>query len=506
MEGGFEFWFWFPSRFLRGRRWIDGSNVGKRLTRSAGYPFRSTSSAHADVEDLTYSKKRSPHDSEARRVSDKGESNRVASCMSIEWITNGKVHDQDFGRYGGPLLDRARADVVPSQQQIRIAARKRVYDMRYLTRQRLYSPFLPVTQPLSYSIPPDGKGKEPLRSPSPPSSGSEEETTQIHLDMFTPLSTAIHPHFLLHKHIHPSTDHFSIDSLDEGDRPGLPVPLRSQIEANMKEAWGNLINIAQDIGGVVDEEEDGDYSDEGEGDDDDADEHGVEASPPTSKILPTLDRLASNPPTPQPKNKRTKKTKASRATNGWGVLPGYWGIKERWEALRARQGTRADNSGVVDGWDWAGVEGEWRRVVCWMDYQDLLRRPTGNEEDISEAIRLFAITLRVTGYSPPPLRPTPSSSTPLQDESADPNAIIWYLPVIRFSGESKLGEEGTGTQPPIRKLKGTVKMIGDEAVLWSMTSSYVGQDDPDSWVPGLWTGPDHSRGDPIGPSWQWKVA
>ena len=32
-----------------------------------------------------------------------------------------------------------------------------------------------------------------------------------------------------------------------------------------------MINIAQDIGGVVDEGEDGDYSDEGEGDDDDDD-------------------------------------------------------------------------------------------------------------------------------------------------------------------------------------------------------------------------------------------
>jgi len=32
-------------------------NVRKRSTRPAGYPFRSTSSAHEDVEDLTYSKR-----------------------------------------------------------------------------------------------------------------------------------------------------------------------------------------------------------------------------------------------------------------------------------------------------------------------------------------------------------------------------------------------------------------------------------------------------------------
>ena len=27
----------------------------------------------------------------------------------------------------------------------------------------------------------------------------------------------------------------------------------------------------------------------------------------------------------------------------------------------------------VEGWDWAGVDGIWRRCVCWMDYRDLIR-------------------------------------------------------------------------------------------------------------------------------------
>ncbi|KAF8318315.1 hypothetical protein F5887DRAFT_1088454 [Amanita rubescens] len=63
------------------------------------------------------------------------------------------------------------------------------------------------------------------------------------------------------------------------------------------------------------------------------------------------------------------------------------------------------------------------------------------------------------GYSPPP-RPTPSSSsTPIQDGSADLKA-----------GESKLAEEGNRMQPPIGKLKGTVKMIGGRAILWTMAS------------------------------------
>jgi len=41
------------------------------------------------------------------------------------------------------------------------------------------------------------------------------------------------------------------------------------------------------------------------------------------------------------------------------------GIKEGWEALKARRGgPNADNT---------DTEGEWRRIVYWMDYQDLLR-------------------------------------------------------------------------------------------------------------------------------------
>jgi hypothetical protein len=116
----------------------------------------------------------------------------------------------------------------PSQQQIRIAARRRVYDMRYLTKHRLYGPFLPVTQPLGYGVPTE-KEKIPRRSPSPPSSGSASRRgdNQIHLDVLTLLSACIHPHFLLHRHlIHPTTDPFSGDSLDEGvpDGPNRHPP------------------------------------------------------------------------------------------------------------------------------------------------------------------------------------------------------------------------------------------------------------------------------------------
>jgi len=43
-------------------------------------------------------------------------------------------------------------------------------------------------------------------------------------------------------------------------------------------------------------------------------------------------------------------------------------------------------------------------------------------------------------------------------------------------------------QPPIGKLKGTVKMISDGAILWTTTLSYVEQDDPEWVVNGVQIG------------------
>ncbi|KAJ7456595.1 hypothetical protein FB451DRAFT_1048210, partial [Mycena latifolia] len=165
---------------------------------------------------------------------------------------------------------------------------------------------------------------------------------------------------------------------------------------------------------------------------------------------------------------------------------------------------RATENSDVEGWDWAGVEGEWRRVVCWLDYRDLL---SFGIDDLQETIRIFPMTLHVERYSPPP-RPPPG---------ADPHALIWRLPVIHVVGESR----GTDTDENSgRVIEGTVRMIGDGAVRWSMTSSEAAGSDPE-WVTesvqvgdigsaagiiGLWTGADHSSTDPLGPCWAWKVA
>ncbi|KAJ7356950.1 hypothetical protein DFH08DRAFT_771226 [Mycena albidolilacea] len=177
---------------------------------------------------------------------------------------------------------------------------------------------------------------------------------------------------------------------------------------------------------------------------------------------------------------------------------------------------KATESDEVEGWDWAGVEGEWRRVVCWLDYRDLLVHNVDfatagfGLDEVQETIRIFPMSLRIARYSPPP-RPPPG---------ADPRALIWRLPIIHVAGES----HGTDTdEVSTRVVEGTVRMIGDGAVRWSMslqTSSEAVGSDPE-WVTesvqvgdigsavgiiGLWTGAEHSSTDPLGPCWAWKVA
>jgi hypothetical protein len=68
-----------------------------------------------------------------------------------------------------------------------------------------------------------------------------------------------------------------------------------------------------------------------------------------------------------------------------GGAPGFWNA---WRPEKSEEDEDASGTpppvdkgkgkatdGEIDGWDWAGVEGEWRRVVCWLDYRDLLSSP-----------------------------------------------------------------------------------------------------------------------------------
>ncbi|KAF8327983.1 hypothetical protein F5887DRAFT_924533 [Amanita rubescens] len=128
---------------------------------------------------------------------------------------------------------------------------------------------------------------------------------------------------------------------------------------DMKEEWGNLINIAQDIGGVVDEDED--YSDEGgprskpwiririwtrNEDEDDlsiAPKHvSYDTQDPTEALpfSPTEER-ADEEDQGLTNHERTVSTQNK-------LMCGADGIKERWKALRARcEWTSVDNAGFI---------------------------------------------------------------------------------------------------------------------------------------------------------------
>ncbi|KAG6830727.1 hypothetical protein H0H92_015006 [Tricholoma furcatifolium] len=137
----------------------------------------------------------------------------------------------------------------------------------------------------------------------------------------------------------------------------------------------------------------------------------------------------------------------------------------------------------VDGWDWAGATGQWIRVVCWLDYRDLLLHNlhgyTGDE--MAETIHLFPMDIRIAGYSKPP--EPDSSDMPLED----PDALVWKLPVIHLEGEARGRESSIGSHM-IRKITGTVRMLKAGVARWSLTSSYTNEDAPEWAFEGIQVG------------------
>ncbi|KIK55583.1 hypothetical protein GYMLUDRAFT_47798 [Collybiopsis luxurians FD-317 M1] len=244
-----------------------------------------------------------------------------------------------------------------------------------------------------------------------------------------------------------------------------------------------------------------------------------------------------------------------------GTREGWTGVKDEEERERSEMPTpwkKDESVEFVDGWDWAGAEGRWMRAVCWMDYRDLLFHnlqasyplAARYHQEIQETCRVFPMTLKVVGFSrvqPPNTLPSPppsssaSSSSPSSSSSKgqgkgkgkakrkekekakectasgsyDP--LVYALPVIHVEGEFR----GSDVDETVtRRARGTVRMIGDRAIRWNLISSEVSSPDRDEWVMegvqvggigsamgvvGMWTGAGHERGDPIGPSWAWKM-
>ncbi|KAJ7456624.1 hypothetical protein FB451DRAFT_1276613 [Mycena latifolia] len=171
--------------------------------------------------------------------------------------------------------------------------------------------------------------------------------------------------------------------------------------------------------------------------------------------------------------------------------------------------------GDYTGADWAGVEGTWRRYVCFMDYRDLFafnfsdihdgpRDPAFfDDRDFREATRPIEVNLHLIDRDKMRIR-FPSGGPP---SHTNPD-----YPPLYFSGISRgaVGQEST--------IQGFVYMgqdyiprwrftsIHGHAPQWSSEGAQVGGVASAMGIVGAWSAFNHAEGDPAGPFWLWKLS
>ncbi|KAK0208423.1 hypothetical protein DFS33DRAFT_1379944 [Desarmillaria ectypa] len=194
-------------------------------------------------------------------------------------------------------------------------------------------------------------------------------------------------------------------------------------------------------------------------------------------------------------------------------------LPDIWKNVRPPVGLEATRAfsapAIASQRDWAGVEGTWRRYVCFMDYRDLFsfnfsnvfRGPRNKAyftENVRfrEATRLLEVKLKVVA------RDT------LKFSNMDNNPTIHnaLYPPLYFRGIS-CGVDGNRSD-----MEGMVKMGNDGVVCYKFVSIYDGTTQWSSegvqvgsvasavGVVGAWTTTTHDQGDPVGPFWLWKVS
>lgn len=163
----------------------------------------------------------------------------------------------------------------------------------------------------------------------------------------------------------------------------------------------------------------------------------------------------------------------------------------------------------LNHYDWAGVEGKWLRVVCFLDYRDLHTynfspsNPRPRLDDHTEALRCMTLDLKVVSIGERP-SDDPSHPVPpcLQSGPKD-------RPPIYFRGTSAaLTSPAVGH--PTAQVRGCVSSTKDGQVRWSVVSTAGGHDRWSSegiqvggprsrWgILGAWT--DVNRADVEGPA------
>ncbi|EJD04228.1 uncharacterized protein FOMMEDRAFT_121835 [Fomitiporia mediterranea MF3/22] len=217
------------------------------------------------------------------------------------------------------------------------------------------------------------------------------------------------------------------------------------------------------------------------------------------------------------------------------------------DAIRAYSAPTS-NSHTRDPRDWAGIEGTWRRYVCFMDYRDLFTfnyssnayNPSFFEDDeFQEATRLIELNLTITSYGEKKNPSASSTGSSSRASTASPRSLSAPSSPLPLSAPSGLSSAGSGLSsiakqlPPVihfvgksrggngneSRVRGTVRMTSDGHIRWRFVSASI-YDGHSQWssegiqiggvcsaagVVGTWTGAHHEEGDPAGPFWLWKV-
>ncbi|KAG1889330.1 hypothetical protein F4604DRAFT_1711774 [Suillus subluteus] len=191
-----------------------------------------------------------------------------------------------------------------------------------------------------------------------------------------------------------------------------------------------------------------------------------------------------------------------------------------WPDTRPRYGLEATRAYSAPGTtalatgDWAGIEGHWRRYVCFMDYRDLFafnyeNRGRGQQDgtyfdtpNFEEVARLVELKLRLIDAQEIP-------EVYILDRF--PDSPYKHYPTLYFTGSSWgiQGNEATVVGSVAMSEGGVVRWrfasIANSHIQWSSEGVQIGGIASAFGVIGTWTGIHHDHGDPVGPFWLYKV-
>ncbi|KAF9479735.1 hypothetical protein BDN70DRAFT_672095 [Pholiota conissans] len=195
-------------------------------------------------------------------------------------------------------------------------------------------------------------------------------------------------------------------------------------------------------------------------------------------------------------------------------LPGSWASTRPPSILDVHKRPLMLSADVGSANDWAGVEGTWRRYVCFMDYRDLYafnftdladgpRHPKFFKEPFREATRLIEVKLRLV----------PAYNMRFHSIPDDDNVLDQFsrFPPLAFSGTSKgvngneAAVEGYVVMGKDGILRWQLTSIYDNHPQWSSTGVQIGGPKSGMGIVGVWTTTHHDQDDPVGPFWLWKV-